>query len=134
MKPSLYRFILPVGDVEAAASFYSQLVQQPGERISPGRHYFDCDGVVLACFAPRADGDNFDARPNPDHIYFAVDDLEDVSARICSLGCEWLEEAIETRPRGERSFYANDPLGNPLGFVDRSTKFTGGVLNSAAPQ
>ena len=127
MKPSLYRVILPVGDVEAAASFYSQLFQQPGERISPGRYYFDCDGVVLACFDPQADGDDFDARPNPDHIYIAVDGLEDVFVRIRSLGCEWLEEAIETRPWGERSFYAKDPFGNPISFVDRSTKFTGEV-------
>ncbi len=28
-----------------------------GERVSPGRHYFDCEGVILACFDPRADGD-----------------------------------------------------------------------------
>lgn len=71
--------------------------------------------------------DDFDAKPNPDHIYFAVNDLEDVFARVSSLDCEWPEEAIETRPWGERSFYAKDPFGNPLCCVDRSTKFSGGV-------
>lgn len=127
MKPTLYRVILPVTGMELAVEFYSRLFQQDGERISPGRHYFDCGGVVLACFDPRADGDDFDATPNPDHVYFAVDDLEDVYQRIRGLGCEWLEEEIQTRPWGERSFYAKDPFGNPICIVDRSTAFTGGI-------
>jgi len=29
------------------------------------------------------------------------------------------------RPWGERSFYAVDPFGNPLCFVDQKTLFTG---------
>ena len=33
--------------------------------------------------------------------------------------------AIVVRPWGERSFYAEDPTGNPLCFVDDRTLFTG---------
>jgi hypothetical protein len=33
--------------------------------------------------------------------------------------------AIVRRPWGERSFYAVDPFGNKLCFVDRATLFTG---------
>jgi len=33
--------------------------------------------------------------------------------------------ALVTRPWGELSFYANDPFGNGLCFVDASTVFTG---------
>lgn len=80
--PRLFRVIVPVGDIEAAASFYSHVLGDPGRRISPGRHYFGCSGTILACFDPRADGDPWDARPNPDHLYLAVSDLEDALARV----------------------------------------------------
>src|SRR6185437_3988389 len=121
----LFRVILPVPDVEAAARFYSALFEQPGQRVSPGRHYFDCDGVVLACFDPRADGDLFDARPNPDHLYFAVENIEAFFARARQLGFSEIDTQIKTWPWGERSFYAVDPFGNPLCFVDQQTIFTG---------
>ncbi len=125
MPPRLYRVILPVSDIRRAETFYSQLLEQPGRRISPGRHYFDCGATILACFDPRADGDPFTARPNADHVYFAVADLEATFARAKGAGCSWLEDAIATRPWGERSFYARDPFGNPICFVDETTVFTG---------
>jgi hypothetical protein len=71
----LYRVILPVSAIEEAAVYYAAVLEHPGMRISPGRHYFGCGGTILACFDPRADGDDWDAKPNPDHVYFAVDDL-----------------------------------------------------------
>jgi catechol 2,3-dioxygenase-like lactoylglutathione lyase family enzyme len=123
--PRLYRVIIPVSDIERAQEFYTALLSIEGERVSPGRHYFNCGGTIAACFDPRADTDNFDARPNPDHIYFAVDDLDAVFARAKMLGCRQLEDAIKTRPWGERSFYARDPFDNPICFVDSATIFTG---------
>ena len=33
--------------------------------------------------------------------------------------------AVATRPWGERSFYARDPFGNGICFVDRESVFTG---------
>ena len=74
--PKLYRVILPVSDIDKAAVFYARLLGLPGQRVTSGRHYFDCEGVILACFDTRADGDDFDAKPNPGHVYFAVSDLE----------------------------------------------------------
>lgn len=121
----LYRVILPVTAIDRAAAFYGCLLDYPGERVSPGRHYFDCGGTILACFDPRADGDDFDARPNQEHLYFAVDDLDATYERANQAGCQWIEEGIATRPWGERSFYVRDPFGNPLCFVDTSTVFTG---------
>jgi catechol 2,3-dioxygenase-like lactoylglutathione lyase family enzyme len=123
--PRLYRVIVPVSSIDRAQAFYAQVLGTPGRRVSSGRHYFDCGGTILACYDPRADGDDFDARPNPDHIYLAVDDLEAAYARARSAGCGWLEEGIETRPWGERSFYIRDPFGNPVCFVDEKTVFTG---------
>ena len=121
----LYRVILPVSDIERAAIFYRQLLSEPGERVSSGRHYFDCGGVILACFDPRADGDGFDARPNPDHVYFAVKDLEAIFERARQLPCLQIDHEIKTQPWGERCFYARDPFGNPICFVDERTVFTG---------
>lgn len=121
----LYRVIVPVADIVRAAVFYGRLLGTQGERVSAGRHYFDCGGVILACYDPRADGDDFDARPNQEHIYFAEPDLEAAFERAQRAGCSWMEDRIETRPWGERSFYARDPFGNPLCFVDETTLFTG---------
>jgi len=97
----------------------------PGLRVSPGRHYFDRGGTIRACYDPRADGDDFDARPNPDHLYFAVRELESFFERARAAGCAHLEQRIQTRPWGERCFYAQDPFGNPICFVDGKTAFRG---------
>jgi len=121
----LYRVILPVSDIESAASFYGKLLDQTGRRVSPGRHYFDCGGTILACFDPHADGDDFDARPNPDHIYFSVQDLETVFEKARQLPCKRIDQQIQTQPWGERCFYAEDPFSNPICFVDERTGFTG---------
>lgn len=125
MKLHLYRVIMPVGDIDKAQAFYAQLLGVPGNRVSPGRHYFDCGGTILACFDPQADGDGVEARPNPDHVYIAVDDLEAVFTRAKQAACSWIEKDIATRPWGERCFYAKDPFGNPICFVDDRTLFTG---------
>ena len=123
--PHLFRVILPVSDISKAERFYSDLLGIPGNRVSPGRHYFDCGGTILACYDPVADGDPTQAKPNPDHVYFSVADLEACFQRAQSAGCTWIEEKIQTRSWGERSFYAKDPFGNPICFVDEKTVFTG---------
>lgn len=129
--PRLYRVILQVSDLDRGAEFYSNLLGTEGRRIRGGfRHYFDCGDVILALVDPSADDEK--ARPNPDNIYFSVSDLETMHARASELGClstgdvhgEPAGEIVE-RPWGERSFYAFDPFGNPICFVDESTVFTG---------
>jgi catechol 2,3-dioxygenase-like lactoylglutathione lyase family enzyme len=130
----LYRVILPVGDVEGAARFYGALLGAPGKRVSAGRHDFDCEGTVLACYDPVADGDEGPARPNMEPVYLAVDDLEAARARAEAARALFSTEprpgvgamgSIALRPWGERSFYASDPWGNPFCFVARDTVFTG---------
>jgi len=93
-----------VSSINEAATYYSAVLEQSGMRISPGRHYFDCGGTILACFDPRADGDAWDATPNPDHVYFAVDDLEAYHARVGKQPNGSILRSIETQPWGERSF------------------------------
>ena len=129
----LFRVILPVADIEAAAAFYSTLLDDAGMRISPGRHYVACGEVMLALYEPRADGDDRTPRPNFDHVYFAVDDLPAVFARAGRVGGLSTHVGdgglkmgeIARRPWGEVSFYMQDPSGNPLCFVDASTLFKG---------
>ena len=122
--PHLFRVILPVPDIEAAAAFYARVLGNPGVRVSSGRHYFDCGGTILACYDPLRDGDREPVGPNPQYVYFGVDDLAALRGRACEAGCRDATE-IEVQPWGERSFYAHDPFGNPICFVDETTRFTG---------
>ena len=129
----LYRVIVPAADLDASGTFYADLLDQPGMRVSGGRHYFRCGGVVLAVYSPAGDGDTTTPHANFGQVYFAVDDLESYFARAQSLG--GLDPStgdgglpmgeIAVRPWGERSFYIFDPFGNPLCFVDAATLFTG---------
>jgi catechol 2,3-dioxygenase-like lactoylglutathione lyase family enzyme len=132
--PSLFRVIVPVNDIEAATAFYGRVLGQLGQRVSPGRHYFDCEGTILACFDPKADGDGYDARPLPEPIYISVDDLESTFTLARDAGAVFSNQvvpevgplgSIALRPWGERSFYASDPFGNPLCFVSKGSEFTG---------
>jgi catechol 2,3-dioxygenase-like lactoylglutathione lyase family enzyme len=133
--PKLFRVILPVADVDRAAAFYEAVLHVTGHRVSPGRHYFDCEGTILACYDPQADGDDQVATPLPEPVYLAVDDLEATFRRARQAGALFSAAVvpdvgplgeIASRPWGERSFYANDPFGNPLCFVSRESVFTGG--------
>ncbi len=131
----LYRVIVPVSDIEAAASFYAAILDAPGKRVSPGRHYFDCEGTILACYDAIADGDKRPVPANPEHIYLAVDDLERTYARCQAARAQFPAgttgpggkplASIAKRPWGETSFYLHDPFGNPVCFVARGTMFTG---------
>jgi catechol 2,3-dioxygenase-like lactoylglutathione lyase family enzyme len=130
---NLYRVIMPAGDIEVSSAFYARLFDQPGMKVSGGRHYFRCGGVVLAVYSPAGDGDRTTPHANFGHVYISVDDLEAVFGRAQALGCLVTATGdgglpmgeIAKRPWGERSFYADDPFGNPLCFVDAATLFTG---------
>ena len=73
--PHLFRVIVPVRDINRAADFYGALLGEAGQRVSPGRHYFDCEGTILACYDPEADGDGRTATALAEPLYIAVDDL-----------------------------------------------------------
>ena len=125
--PSLYRVILPVPDIEQAAAFYGAVLETPGQRVSSGRHYFSCGSTILACYDPVADGDGKqnDWRFHPfQYFYFAVSNLEAVLARVQKAGGT-IDKDIQTMPWGERLFYASDPFGSRISFVDEHTLFTG---------
>ena len=131
MAPALFRIILQVSNLDEAEEFYGTLLADRGRRIPrASRHYIDCGSVILALVDPAIDDES--AKPLPDYIYFAVKDLESIHKRARELNCLAKEDVhgaasgdIVVRPWGERSFYANDPWGNGLCFVDEKTLFTG---------
>jgi predicted enzyme related to lactoylglutathione lyase len=128
--PVLFRVTLQVRDLPKAAAFYAQLLGDEGREIRGSRHYFDCGPVILALLDPTPGGEQ--PKPNADVVYFSVKDLDAVFERAKALNCLSTEEfheqkagVIVKRPWGERSFYAEDPSGNSLCFVDAKTLFTG---------
>jgi uncharacterized glyoxalase superfamily protein PhnB len=131
MVPKLFRIALQVSNLDQAAAFYAKLLDDPGTRIPRGsRHYFDCGPVILALIDVTAG--KLEPKPIPDYVYFAVDNLEQVYERARELNCLAKEDVhgeaageIVKRPWGELSFYAEDPWGNGLCFVDEKTLFTG---------
>ena len=128
--PKLFRIALEVADLEKAVAFYSKLLGLEGRLQRGSRAYFDCGPVILAILDPTPGG--LEPKPNSADVYFAVKDIDRIHARARALNClsrEGVHGAsggeVITRPWGERSFYAIDPWGNGLCFVDETTLFTG---------
>jgi len=123
----IFRVVLQVSDLAAAERFYSKLLGLKGRAVGGGRLYFDCGGVWLSLQDPGKK-----PKANSDDLYFAVAKLEGFHARAKKLRCLSKEDvhgesggAMAKRPWGERSFYVEDPFGNPLCFVEAGTEFTG---------
>ncbi len=139
--PRIFRVLLHARDLQRSRRFYESLLATRGRPVGGGRVYFDCGPVILGLLdysAERA-GDRWTPT---EAVYLATDDLEGVYRRARRLGCLSTGRvhgdrsqplgAIVVRPWGERSFYAKDPSGNPLCFVDRRTRFTGTPSQVAA--
>jgi catechol 2,3-dioxygenase-like lactoylglutathione lyase family enzyme len=139
--PRIFRVLLQVGDLEQSQQFYESLLATRGRRVGGGRAYFDCGSVILALLDPSVEGGKA-VSPLPEPVYFATADLEGAHRRAHGLGCLSSElihndpanpaGEMVVRPWGERSFYAADPSGNPLCFVDSRSLFTGTARQTAA--
>ena len=124
--PRLFRLNVEVGDIERAATFYSEMLGIEGRPQMGSRCYFGAGEVMLQVVQTP------DPHPAAKALYFAVGDLDAVHARAAALGClspdmvhGMSAGAPVVRPWGEKSFYANDPWGNPLCFVDEGTIYAG---------
>ena len=129
---SLYQVVFPVSDIDQAEKFYSHLLGTPGRRVSPGQHHFECGGVILNCNDSSAEGVASQTSSSPHRLYFVVEDIEAVFERAQSGGCASVDEEILSQPWGERSFLAEDPFKNSLGFVDETTAIQQAGEQSAA--
>jgi predicted enzyme related to lactoylglutathione lyase len=128
-EPQFFRLNVEVGDLNAAIDFYTKLFDMHGRKQPGARCYFEAGPVTLQVLDVSAHG-----KPHPaaKALYFTVKDLETAFERAKALGClsqENVHDApgggIVVRPWGERSFYAQDPWGNPLCFVEEGTVYTG---------
>ncbi len=128
----LYQVVLSVLDIDQAEKFYSHLLGTPGRRVSPGQHHFECGGVILNCNDSSAEGVASQTSSSPHRLYFVVEDIEAVFERAQSGGCASVDEQILSQPWGERSFLAEDPFKNSLGFVDETTAIQQAGEQSAA--
>ena len=132
--PWVFRILLSSDDLSASRRFYESLLGRRGRPIATGRIYFDCGPVLLGVVERSDEVPGTRSRPT-EAVYFATDDLDAIYRRASRLGCRTpgylhgdrtnpLGE-VRVRPWGERSFYVEDPSGNPLCFVDARTLFTG---------
>src|SRR5262245_18137609 len=124
--PALFRINVEVANVQRAAKEWGELLGADGRPQAGSRVYFTAGAVtlqVVECDPPH---------PAAKALYFLVDELEPVHARAQKLG--WLSRMdvhgepggkISVRPWGERSFYAEDPWGNPICFVQSGTVYPG---------
>ena len=124
--PALFRINVEVGDLERAAEGWGALLGATARPQAGSRVYFDAGQVTLQVV------EHDTPHPAAKALYFLVDELEPVHARAKKLG--WLSRErvhgepggdISVRPWGERSFYAEDPWGNPLCFVQSGTVYPG---------
>jgi predicted enzyme related to lactoylglutathione lyase len=127
--PQFFRLNIEVGDLAAAIDFYTRLLDIQGRKQPGARVYFDAGPVTLQVVDVSSAGAPHTAAKA---LYFTVNDLDAAFARAQALGClsqESVHDApgggIVVRPWGERSFYALDPWGNPLCFVEEGTVYTG---------
>src|SRR5262245_52501815 len=122
----LFRLNIEVGDLAAARQFYGTLLGAEPRGQAGNRFYINAGPVALQIVGV----------PSPHlaakALYFNATNLDSVHARAAALGSlspdlvHGLKAGdISVKPWGERSFYANDPWGNPLCFVEAGTEYAG---------
>src|SRR5262245_37929922 len=103
----LHRVTLFVTHIDRIAAMYAAVLDSPGERISPGVHYFDCGGPILSLYDQIADGVGWPHdRGSGDlfvHACISVPDLDSVYWRAQELGFERLSALRQDSIYGERS-------------------------------
>jgi len=127
--PQFFRLNIEVGDLNAAESFYTKLLGVKGRKQAGSRCYFDCGPATLQVLDVSSVRQPHLAAKA---LYFTVRNLEATFERAKVLGRLSREDVhdapgggIVVRPWGERSFYVEDPWGNPLCFVEEGTVYTG---------
>lgn len=124
--PNLFRLNIEVGDLAAAQRFYETLFNTTGRGQAGHRFYINAGPVAFQVVTS--------AHPHraAKALYFTTADLEATHARAASLNCLSTELVhglkggeISVKPWGERSFYVEDPWGNPLCFVEARTVYAG---------
>ena len=120
-KPRVHRVAVPVNDIDAAEKFYSPLLDNPGKRVLPDRHYYDLGDLILAFYQPPDSGTwSFDQNQ---YFYLSTPDLDAMRKKVEEGGGTCLTENA-TMPWGETMFFATDPSGSRMGIVQEDTLFS----------
>jgi catechol 2,3-dioxygenase-like lactoylglutathione lyase family enzyme len=124
--PQLFRLNIEVGDLAAARHFYGTLLGVQSRGQAGNRFYINAGAVALQVVGVPS------PHVAPKALYFATANLDAVHATAASLNALSKELVhgltggdISVKPWGERSFYADDPWGNPLCFVEAGTEYVG---------
>lgn len=124
--PHLFRLNIEVGDLAAAQRFYETLLNTKGREQAGHRFYINAGPVAFQVVVSS------NPQTAAKALYFTTADLDAVHARAASLNCLSKELVhglksgdINVKPWGERSFYVDDPWGNPLCFVEAGTVYAG---------
>jgi predicted enzyme related to lactoylglutathione lyase len=120
-KPRVHRTALPVKDIDAAAKFYTNLLDNPGKRIAPDRHYYDLGGFILALYQPANGGSGWSFENNQ-YFYLSAADLDDMRRKVKQGGGKCLTDNAKM-PWGETMFFATDPSGSRIGICQEDTLF-----------
>jgi catechol 2,3-dioxygenase-like lactoylglutathione lyase family enzyme len=108
---------MPAGEEDAADRFYTgvlgmERVPKPEHLATRGGCWFRSGGVELHL---GVEGDFRPARKA--HPAFLVEDLAEVRSRLEESGAEVQDD---TQLKGHDRFYAFDPFGNRLEFIERA--------------
>ncbi len=132
---ALRNVVLPTTSLGRAGAFYEELFGMDMDTVVPNRHFLRCESCQFTLVNPLEHATAHELprgefRPNPEIVYFAVDDLDSTFERAQKLRMkpprsEDGAAGIQTYPWGERSFYGLDPSGNPICLVDDCTLYTG---------
>jgi catechol 2,3-dioxygenase-like lactoylglutathione lyase family enzyme len=124
--PQLFRLNIEVGDLSTAKRFYEELLGAQGRGQAGNRFYMNAGAVTLQVVGVPT------PHPAAKALYFVTPNLDAVHTSAASLGALSNELVhglkagdISVKPWGERSFYADDPWGNPLCFVEAGTQYAG---------
>jgi predicted enzyme related to lactoylglutathione lyase len=116
----IMQILVPVADLDRAATFYADVLGLPLLFRYPGNAFFDADGVRLYLAAPTEPG-----YAGPATIYFRVDDVSATLARLEERGAPVrVRPTIAHRDAGYDLWLAfvTDPDGNNIGLMREAPK------------
>lgn len=125
--PRIFRVSIQVSQIDEAVAFYSELLGIKSRSVSASECYFECGAVVLLLSQTSREL----LQSDQEQVNFSVRDIGAIHARASVLNClaqgiiqDQPAGSVVSRPWGERSFFAIDPYGNVLCFVEADSTAT----------
>ena len=116
----IMQILVPVSDVERAATFYEDVLGLPLLFRFPGNAFFDAHGVRLYLAAPSEPG-----YTGPATLYFRVDDVTATFERLVARGAVVREPPEITHRDATYDLwlaFVSDPDGNNIGLMREAPK------------